>query len=261
MKRFFLRAGRLWCAGLVLLLLRLAQNWTGFDPATGLALPGLPGTLLIVALVLCAAVELALFLRLSNARTSFSNQFAPPDKETSLAVTGSMLLVCGGVLLAVDALPRREAAGIAAGVLGAAAGVGLLLLVRRIRAGAELTVAPMLPVLCFCVLFVLAVYLPAESDPVLARYYIPVLASAMAAYAFSQLAGFLRREGSPRSFVFTGDMAVILCLTAIAGGGLGRKMLFAGCALALTGFLLLRRDEALPEEEEPDEADGADPVQ
>lgn len=256
MKRFFLRAGRLWCMGLVLFLLRLVQNRTGFDPVTGLSLPCLPGTLLVAGLVLCAIAELVLFLRLPKTKTSFACQFAPPEKETSLAAAGSLLLACGGVLLAVTALPQREIAGIAAGVLAAAAGAGLLLLFKKFRAGEEPAVSMMLPALFFSVVFVLAVYLPAESDPVLARFYIPVLASAMTAYAFSQLSGFLRKEGSPRAFVFTGDMAVLLCLTALAGsGGLGRTLLFAGCALVLTVFLLLRRDEALPEEEESDETE------
>ena len=36
MKNLFWRVGRLWCAGIVLLLLRLTQNRSGFDPATGL---------------------------------------------------------------------------------------------------------------------------------------------------------------------------------------------------------------------------------
>ena len=49
---------------------------------------------------------------------------------------------------------------------------------------------------------------------------------------------------------------MLLCLTALAGsGGLGRTLLFAGCALVLTVFLLLRRDEALLEEEEADETE------
>ena len=103
----------------------------------------------------------------------------------------------------------------------------------------------------FAVFFVLTVYLPAGADPVLARYYLPVLAASAAAYALSQLAGFLRRESSARSFVWTADCAVILCLAAMADSlsSPGLLLLYAGCALLLSVFLLLRREgpqEAAP---------------
>lgn len=251
MKRFFLRAGRLWCAGLALFLLRLAQNRTGFDPATGLALPSLAGTALAAAVAACAAVEFILFLRLPKGKAAYAGQFAPPERETLPAAAGGLLLAGGGVLLILGALPSWTLVDLGTGLLGAAAGAGFLLLVRKARAGEELTVAPLLPPLFFSVCFLLTIYLPAESDPVLARFYIPVLAAALTSYAFSQLAAFLRKEGSPRSFVFTGDMAVALCLAALAdGGGLGQVLLFAGCAVLLTVFLLLRRDAPLPEPEE-----------
>ena len=98
----------------------------------------------------------------------------------------------------------------------------------------------------FAVFLVLAIYLPEESNPVLARFYVPVLAAALVAYAFSQLAGFLRRESTPRAFVRTADLAVLLCVTALADAldRPGRLLLFGGCALLLTVFLLLRRDGA-----------------
>lgn len=98
--------------------------------------------------------------------------------------------------------------------------------------------------LFFGVFLVLSIYLPYENDPVLARFYIPVLASAFVAYAFSQLADFLRGEGRRRSFVPTADLAVLLCLTALADVGLALQLPFAGCALVLTLFLLLGREDA-----------------
>ena len=112
-------------------------------------------------------------------------------------------------------------------------------------------VLPLLPAMFFAVFFVLTVYLPAGADPVLARYYLPVLAASVTAYALSQLAGFLRRESSARSFVWTADCAVILCLAAMADSlsSPGLLLLYAGCALLLSVFLLLRREgpqEAAP---------------
>ena len=91
---------------------------------------------------------------------------------------------------------------------------------------------------------VLAVYLPAEDDPVFMRYYLPVLTASMIAYAFSELAGFLRKDSSPRGFIFAGDLTVVLCLMSIADGNPARILLFAGCALVMSVYLLLCRDPA-----------------
>ena len=221
-KIFWQRAGRLWVQGLLLFALRLAQNRTGFDPETGLSLPSVPGTVLAAALVICAVAELAVL------------------------VAGCFLLAVGGVLLLLGALPQRGIAAMTAGLLAVAAGAGLLLLLRQVRANGDASVFYALPAMFFAVFLVLAIYLPEESNPVLARFYVPVLAAALVAYAFSQLAGFLRRESTPRAFVRTADLAVLLCLTALADAldRPGRLLLFGGCALLLTVFLLLRRDGA-----------------
>ena len=51
----------------------------------------------------------------------------------------------------------------------------------------------------------------------------------LTAYAFSLLGGFLRKESSPRAFTFVADLAVLLCITALAdANGLGELLLFAG---------------------------------
>lgn len=249
MNAFWYRGPRLWVQGLLLFALRLAQLRTGFDAGTGLAVASLPGTLLAVLLAACAAVELVLCLRLPEEKTTFDAQFAPPGKATPCLVAGSFLLAAGGALLLAAALPARGAAAIAAGILAVAAGGGFLLLTRQLRSGGTAGVLPLLPAMFFAVFFVLTVYLPAGTDPVLARYYLPVLAASLTAYAFSQLAGFLRRESSARSFVWTADCAVLLCLAAMADSlsSPGMLLLYAGCALLLSVFLLLRR-EGRPEE-------------
>lgn len=257
--RLLLRAGRLWCAGLVLFFLRLVQNLTGFDPETGLSLPSLPGTALVACLALLALWELFLVRKLDKAKAPFARRFAAPDKETAFLAAGSLLLVAGGLLMALSGLGSgggEGVAAIAAGLTGAVSGCCILLLGRQMRAGGEVTVGPLLPAMFFGVFLVLAVYLPAADDPVLARYWLPVLASALAAYAFSQLAGFLRGESSPRGFTPVADLAVILCLASLADGGLGQSLLLGGCALVLTVFLLLQREvpQALSQEpaEEPE---------
>lgn len=243
MNTFWLRGPRLWVQGLLLFALRLAQLRTGFDAHTGLSVASLPGTLLAALLGVCALVELVLCLRVPGGKTG--GQFDPPERAMPCLVAGSFLLAAGGALLLASALPARGVAAMAAGLLAVAAGGGFLLLTRQLRAGAAPGIFPLLPAMFFAVFFVLTVYLPAGSDPVLARYYLPVLASSMTAYAFSRLAGFLRRESSARSFVWTADCAVILCLAAMADSlsSPGLLLLYAGCALLLSVFLLLRRDK------------------
>lgn len=251
MNTFWYRGPRLWVQGLLLFALRLAQLRTGFDSETGLAVASLPGTLLAALLAVCAAAELVLCLRLPGEKSAFDVQFARPERAVPCLVAGSFLLAAGGALLLVSALPARGVATMAAGILAVAAAGGFLLLVRQLRAGGTAGVLPLLPAMFFAVFFVLTVYLPAGADPVLARYYLPVLAASAAAYALSQLAGFLRRESSARSFVWTADCAVILCLAAMADSlsSPGLLLLYAGCALLLSVFLLLRREgpqEAAP---------------
>ena len=251
MSTFWFRGPRLWAQGILLFALRLAQLRTGFDSETGLAVASLPGTLLAALLAVCAAAELVLCLRLPGEKAAFDVQFARPERAVPCLVAGSFLLAAGGALLLVSALPARGVAAMAAGILAVAAAGGFLLLVRQLRAGGTAGVLPLLPAMFFAVFFVLTVYLPAGADPVLARYYLPVLAASAAAYALSQLAGFLRRESSARSFVWTADCAVILCLAAMADSlsSPGLLLLYAGCALLLSVFLLLRREgpqEAAP---------------
>jgi len=241
MKKIVAKVGRLWCVGTGVCILRFLQNSRGFDPETGLALRSVPGMAAAALLLASAAVELAMSLRLPKDREDYAAWFAPPGRELPPLVCGSMLLAAGGLVMALPAFPAGEAAAAAAGLLAAAAGGGFLVLARQVRSDGEVHVSPALPAMFFGIFFVLTVYLPIENDPVLARYYLSVLAAAAVACAFSQLAGFLRKEGSPRWFRFTADMSVILCLSALADGGLAHVLLFAGCALLLTVFLLLMR--------------------
>lgn len=233
--------GRLWCSGLILLGMRLIQNQTGFDPETGLALPSVAGTALVIALAFLAALEVPLALRLGKEKVDFEHHFAPPEKSLTALIIGCMMLVAGGILLAIESV--ATGGGIAPLVTGALAlltGGGFLILARQMRAWDELNVTPTLPSLFFGVFLVLTVYLPTVSDPILERYYLPVLAAALVAYAFGRLAGFLRRESSARSFTPMADLAVMTSIAAIADGGKALSLLFGGCAVVLSVFLALQ---------------------
>lgn len=239
---------RLVCGGVMLFILRMGQNRTGFDPETGLALPCLPGTLLPWVLVALFVLEFLLTRPLSKEKADFEGIFGTPDRSTSIAV-GSMLLMAGGLLTALPVLPMglrgaANIAAVAAAGLAVFTGAGLLVLTRKLRAGEPLSAAPLLPGIFFGVFFVLSVYLPYTADPVLQRWYLPVLAAAMCAYAFAQLAGFTQRDSSPRSFAFTAETAVMTSIAATADGSQGQVLLFCGCALILGVFLVLQAKKA-----------------
>lgn len=241
----------LWVPGLLLLALRWMQLKNGFDPETGLARQSPAGMVLAAALIVLAAAEAARCFRRSGEKHSYACCFQPMEGPAlPLLAAGSLLLGGGGVLLAF-AGPQGTGPSvlvIAAAAAGVAAAGGVLLFAKQTRSGGE-RVFPLLPAMVFSVLFLLTVYLPQGNNPVLARYYLPVLAAALIACAFYQLAGFSCREASMRWFTFFGDLAVPVSLAALADsvGRWGQALVYAGCAIVLTVFLLLRRTELLPE--------------
>lgn len=241
---FWSRVGRLWCAGILLFALRLLQNQTGFDRDTGLSLSSVPGAALIACLAAAAVLEFWLARRKSRDPAPFSASFAAPERELPLLVCGCILLSGGGILLAMLAVTGATGgiAAAVAGLLGLTSGAGFLLLIRKMRLGEEAPVALVLPSLFFGVFLVLAVYLPEAADPVLPRYYLRVLAAAMVSYVFSQLSGFFREESRPRIFIPMANLAVLVCIAVLADGGPALTLVFSGCALVVSGFLLLQRE-------------------
>lgn len=242
---------RLLIQGAALFALRLAQDRTGFDPETGLALRSWPGTALAVLLVLCAAAELVLCRKLPRGKRSSRSVFDPPAGAPLCGMAlGALLLAAGGALLAL----RDPGSAVAAvcGVSAVCAGLGLIVHVRLLRReGGELSVIPLLPAMVFAVFFLLNVYLPRSGDPVLARYYLPVLAAALAACAISRISAFVRRDATVPGFVFTARMAALTCLAALADaiteGDAPLALLYLGCAAALTAFDCARRETPLDE--------------
>lgn len=247
---------RLWVQGLLLLALRRAQLKTGFNPHTGLSHASTAGTVLVAVILLMAAVEAVLAFRLPGGKRSYGNCMEPLEKiHLPMLAAGSLLLAAGPILMS-----GWGALHIIAAALGAAAAAGFIFFARIVRSGGDVKVLPLIPSMLFAVIFLLAVYLSEESDPVLARIYLPVLAAALLACSFYQLAGLTLRECSLRWFVFLGDLAVPLCLAVLADctGNLGRMLVYFGGAAVVTVFLTLRRAEPLPEEE-PKEA-GSSPT-
>ena len=252
----YMKGLRLWVQGLLLLALRWAELKNGFDPTTGLSRHSVPGMILVNAILFCAAAELYLCLRLPGGKRTYLNCLEPLEKNQLLPLAAGSLLLCIGAVL----LPGWDVLPIAAAATGAAAAAGLILFARLLRNGEPPRVFSLLPAMVFSVVFVLVIYLPEEGNPVLARYYLIVLAAAMVSCAFYQLAGLTCQEGKLRWFVFFGDLAVPLCLAAMAdcADNLGRMLVYFGFALVLTQFLMTRREEVLPEPEPEDkEPDGS----
>ena len=265
MANFVRKAGRAAGLGTLLFVLRAVQLQSGFDLTTGLDLPSAAGTVLAVCLALAAAAEILLAMRLSKEKLPWRRRFAPAAEMKIPLVMGGLLLSGGGAALAACAVAGGGVATGAAGVLGAIAGAGALIFVQQSGRRAETGVAPLLPAMFFGVFLVLAEYLPKADDPVTARYYIPVLAAAAAAYAFSYLAGCVQGETSSRWFTPSAELAAVLCLAAAADGlgpfypglgGMARVLVYGGCALLFLGFLALqRRESELPLEETPEAAE------
>lgn len=236
---------RLWVLGFLLLSLRWAQVKTGFDPETGLSRASAPGTALAVAIVLLIAAEAALSFRLPKGKRSYLRCMEPIEKNAVPVLAGGSFLLGFGGLLSME----WGLLGILCAACAAAAAAGLIAFAQRLRKSGKVQMPALLPVMVFSVVFLLTVYVPEESNPVLARYYLPVLAAALPSCAFYQLAGFTCREGSLGWFAFFGDLSVVLCLAAMAdcAENWGRIFVYFGYALILTQFLMLRRGEPLPE--------------
>ncbi len=239
----FKRLGICWGLGVGMFLLRFSQNRFAFDPETGLYTRGTVG----IALGILVAVSLVLSLLFSwsggKERPSFSEHFSTPDRSTLLLVLSAFLFVGGGVLVGMDALSAElRVAPLVTAALAVLNGIAVLLLTRQLRNGGTHSVLVTLPHLFFVAFWTLTLYLPAASDPILARYYLPILAAAVSAYAIAQFSGFFRTETRVRMFRFTASYAVILCITAIAEWN-GHSVLFLACALFLSVFLGLEKQE------------------
>lgn len=244
---------RLWVLGFLLLSLRWAQLKTGFDPETGLSRDSVTGVVLAAVILLLIAAEAVLSFRLPKGKRSYLNCMEPIGKNAVPVLTGGSFLLGFGGLLSLEWGPL----GILSGACGIAAAGGLIAFVQQIRKNGSVQMLALIPSMVFSVVFLLTVYVPEESNPVLAQYYLPVLAAALPSCAFYQLAGFTCREGKLGWFVFFGDLSVMLCLAAMADctENWGRIFVYLGFALVLTQFLRLRRGEPLPElEPETDEA-------
>ena len=236
----FKRLGIFWGMGIGMFLLRLSQNASCFDPVTGLYTRGAAG-IALAALIIVALALSFLFSRFdSKERPLFAEHFSAPERATTTLVVAAFLFALGGVLLGKDALASEmRIAALVAAAFAVLSCVSLLVLTRQMRSenGAR-SVLPTLSPMFFAAFWVLTLYLPAASDPILARYYLPVLSAAVSAYALAQFAGFFRKETRVRTFRFIVSFAITLCIASAAELN-AHSILFAACALMLSVFMAL----------------------
>lgn len=229
----------LWGLGTGMFLLRLGQNMHDFDPATGLYLGGSSALIIGVLTVAALVLSLLLSLRGGKHRPLFCEHFAVPERSTTVLVLAALAFVLGGAIMGKNALTESlRVAPMVTAALAVFSGVFLLSLTRQMRRDEAYSLAATLPLMFFGAFWVLTLYLPSASDPVFERYWLPILAAAVSAYAFAQLAGFFRRETRVFTFRFVASYAVILSVAACAELN-AHSILFAACALLLSAFLAL----------------------
>lgn len=256
-------------------VLRLLQNHTGYEAGSGLPIPGNPAALALAVLLAGLAAALALMARLLPAEEDLG-PVLPRDFSTENA--GLLAIpMCGVFLLAlsglsdlaesVSLLPEGlvsshhaiygilRAGGLGfsprgqmlLGALTLAAAVSLFPVLAgcRRREGGPRHKAPaaitLLPVAALVVRLVLT-YRIDSVNPSLTMYYVELLALVFMTLGFYRLSSFAFQAGRTRRFGFYAAGSLVLCAASLADGSayLSSLLLYAGGALSLTGFLLLR---------------------
>lgn len=266
-------------------VLRLLQNHTGYEAGTGLPIPGNPAALALAALLAGLAAALA-----ATARRLPAEEDPGPVLPRDFSTESSGLLtvpMCGVFLLALSGLSdlaeglrmlpeglvssRHAIYGIlrsgglgyttqgqllmGALTLAAAGSLFPVLAGCRRRPGGPRHKAPaaitLLPVAALVVRLVLT-YRIDSVNPSLTMYYVELLALAFLTLGFYRLSSFAFQAGRTRRFGFYAAASLVLCAASLADGSayLSSLLLYAGGALTLIGFLLLRLTNGLEAEED-----------
>lgn len=258
--------------GLAALGLRVWQNRTGFEEATGLPVPGAPaGRLLLILLALLAVLVCLLALRLPEEETPALPEDFRGDAPSllMLAAAGGLLMALSGaadlleglgmgnLMLRLRAAADPEAAlyedllfaagsafpsrvQLLLGILGLLSGaaVAAAMLSCRRREPGKAPVLLLVPPVDLVVRLVLTYRLDSV-DPALESYYVEILALVFLTLGFYRLASFAFQGGKTRRFAVYGSLGVVLGLAALGEGGLvlSSPLLYGGGALSLLGFL------------------------
>lgn len=265
-------------------VLRLLQNRTGFEPDTGLPIPGnLPATALVILLIALAAAAVLLTARLpEDAVPAFPADFSARDSRLLfvpiagvflVGISGVLDLVSGlglsetliqGIVTAADPTGMTTVVGVSSsdgyssqahlilGVLDLLSAAGLFLAVcacgtkhRHNRLRFNGTWL-LAPVLAMAVRLVLA-YRVDSVNPALEAYYVELLALVFLNLAFYRFSSFAFGSGRTRRFALYTSCAVVLCMASISDArSLPAMLMELGAGLCVLGFLLLHLTAASP---------------
>lgn len=271
--------------GAAAFVLRLVQNRTGFESATGLPISGnAAGTALAALLAVLAALLLFLARQLpqeTEQGPAFPSDFSTGStKLLTLPLAGVFLIALSGLADLYEGLglgsllwkihaaaplndPYTLSTAMGLELYGAsafsskaqllmglvsilsAAGLFSGLLACRAREGAApkafngnlLLIAPV-----GLVVRLVLTYRIDSVNPVLAAYYVELLALVFLTLGFYRLSSFAFRAGRTRRFALYAGAAAVLSIATLADSVryLSSILLYTGGLLALLGFLLLR---------------------
>lgn len=255
MKKFLLFPALTLAGSAAAFVLRLFFCRTGFEDTTGLPIPGnLYGTLLLILLVGLAVLFWICTRRLPDEKDSAPSTFAAAFSTSSaglltLPVTGIFLLAASGLYDIYQGLLvvffRTE---MVVGVLTLLSAGCLFSVIPSLRRHSEKS-APswnanllLIPV-CYLVVRLVLTYRAVSVNPSLSAYYVEILALVFLTLAFYRLSSFAFQAGRSRRFFLYAMPATVLCVATLADGhSLSSSLLYAGSAVTMLGFLLLRLD-------------------
>ena len=218
--------------------LRILELRTGFDEAD---LPVGGAASLTLPLVLIAAA--AIFVLLARSYPAQRDLSGGMDEYFDFAsALPVMLCVLGAFALFASAaasllLPSRTLLTILLAVFRFAAGASVIYVLFALRRGESLSGVVLLTPVYALVLQLIFVYRATAVDPVLAHFYVEILALAALAAAFLEYSAFAFRNGAPRIFIPLAAMAVVLCVCTAAGTReLSSLLFYPGFALILLGY-------------------------
>lgn len=263
--------------GIAAFVLRLLQNRTGFEAATGLPVPGnIPGLVLVACFAVLAAALLLLVRSLP--KDAENGSVFPTDFATGnttllfLPVAGILLIALSGLadlfegLTMGNLLSQMQAAADPYGMVAEESYVGFSSRAQLILGALSLLSAvALLPVAISCrekesenskafsgtlllvppvalVVRLVLTYRLDSVNPALEAYYVELLALVFLTLAFYRLSSFAFKAGRTPRFALYAGLAVVLSLATLADGGphLSSLLLYAGGAVTVLGFLVLR---------------------
>lgn len=265
--------------GIGCFFLRLQQNRSGFEPDTGLPIPGHPLALLlpIVFLLLTAAAAL-LILHVSGKGEDLRDfrRCVASDcaAASALTVAGVFLWLAAGAAailpgitggqaftptpvpgLYLPADPSALRAEMVLGVLTVVSAAALLPAAAACRKGGKRREdrAPvngnllLLPPAAMVIRLALS-YREMSVNASQQSYYVRLLALVLLIPALFRLSSFAFRCGQARRFLLYAAPAVLFCITALADvASLSHRLFFGGGAVLLLGFMLALLSADAPE--------------